>query len=41
MFKLSDCVAIVTGGAGNLGAATTRLLLEAGAKVAAVERGRE
>ncbi len=38
MFQLEDCISIVTGAAGNVGAATARRLLAAGAKVALVER---
>lgn len=41
MYQLEDCVCIVTGAAGNVGAATARLLLEAGARVALVERRAE
>lgn len=38
MYQLQNCISIVTGAAGNVGSATARCLLEAGAKVALVER---
>lgn len=38
MYQLQDCVSIVTGAAGNVGAATAKLLLSSGARVALVER---
>ena len=41
MYQLEDCVCIVTGAAGNVGAATARSLLESGARVALVERREE
>ena len=41
MYQLDNCVTIVTGAAGNVGAATARCLLEAGARVALVERREE
>lgn len=41
MLGLEECVAVVTGAAGNVGAATAKLLLASGARVAVVERRRE
>ncbi len=38
VYQLQDCVSIVTGAAGNVGAATAKLLLSSGARVALVER---
>jgi len=41
MFDFSNQVIVVTGGAGNLGAATARAFYRAGARVAVVDRQRE
>lgn len=41
MFDFTDQVVVVTGGAGNLGAAVTRAFFHAGARVAVVDRQRE
>lgn len=41
MFDFKDQVVVVTGGAGNLGAAVTRAFYRAGARVAVVDRQRE
>lgn len=41
MFDFQDKVAIVTGAAGNLGRAVTRVFFDAGARVAVVDRQRE
>jgi NAD(P)-dependent dehydrogenase (short-subunit alcohol dehydrogenase family) len=41
MFDFNDRVVVITGGAGNLGAAVTRAFYQAGARVAIVDRQRE
>ena len=41
MFDFAEQVVVVTGGAGNLGAAVARAFYRAGARVAVVDRRRE
>lgn len=41
MFDFSGQVAMITGGAGNLGAAAARAFYRAGARVAVLDRHRE